>query len=255
MPIIDQISSGCFCWVELATTDQAAAKSFYGELFGWTIVDEPMCPDSYYTLFQLQGRSTGAAYQLAGSEVTTPPNWMLYIAVESADETAAKVAALGGKLIAPPFEVSKNGCAAIIQDPTGAVFCIWQAMDHKGIGITGNHTLCWADLSTNDPAQAAVFYEALFGWKLMAGEKDTSGYLHIQNSGEFIGGIPPAQHRNSSMPAHWLPYFGVASCDESAVKAEGLGARLILPPMSIPDVGRMSVVADPQGAVFALFQN
>lgn len=143
---------------------------------------------------------------------------------------------------------------AVIQDPTGAVFCIWQAKQGIGIQIAGEaNTFCWADLSTADPARAKTFYEGLFGWKLSVGEKDPSGYLHIQNGGEYIGGIPPAEQRNPHIPPHWLIYFLAADCDAATAKAAQLGAATHLPPMSIENVGRMSVVADPQGASFALF--
>ena len=254
MTPIDQHPSGAFCWIELGAADQQAGKEFYAGLFGWKVVDEPMGPDAYYTLFELEGRQVGAAYQLAAAEAGKPPNWMLYIAVADADAAAAKAAELGAKVHNQPFEVGPNGRMAVIEDPTGAMFCIWQPKSHKGIGLRGNGTLCWADLSTSDPARAAVFYESLFGWKLIVDEKDSSGYLHIQNGEHMIGGIPPTGHRNPNTPSHWLPYFAVASCSASAGTAEQLGARLILPPMTMPKVGTMSVIADPQGAVFALFE-
>jgi hypothetical protein len=86
------------------------------------------------------------------------------------------------------------------------------------------------------------------------GEHDTSGYLHIKNGDKFIGGIPPAAHRNPNAPPHWLLYFFVEDCDASAAKAKELGAKLHMEPMTMEGVGRMAIVADPQGAVFALFQ-
>ena len=94
---------------------------------------------------------------------------------------------------------------AVIQDPTGAVFNIWQPKSHQGLGVTAvPGTLCWADLSTPNVEGAKPFYESLFGWKISPGEKDTSGYLHIQNGEQFIGGIPPAQFRSPNAPPHWL---------------------------------------------------
>jgi predicted enzyme related to lactoylglutathione lyase len=109
-------------------------------------------------------------------------------------------------------------------------------------------------LSTPDPARATTFYSGLFGWKIAAGEHDPSGYLHISNGEDFIGGIPPAARRSEKMPAHWLAYFLTSDCDATAAKAKGLGARFHLEPMTMERVGRMAVVADPQGATFAIFQ-
>jgi predicted enzyme related to lactoylglutathione lyase len=143
----------------------------------------------------------------------------------------------------------------VIQDPTGATFCLWQPKGNAGMRIQGQPgAFCWADLSTADPERAKQFYSGLFGWQLEAGEKDPSGYLHIKNGGNFIGGIPPAQHRDPHSPPHWLIYFAVADVDASAAKAKQLGARLYVEPMSIEGVGRMAVMADPQGAVSAIFK-
>ena len=180
---------------------------------------------------------------------------MIYIAVESADDAASRVPQLGGKLLAPPFDVYDVGRMAVVQDPTGAVFALWQPKSHAGTGISGvPGTLCWADLMTPDPARAKEFYTGLFGWRIIKGENDPSGYLHIANGEKFIGGIPPANFRDPNVPPHWLVYFLVANCDETAAKAKELGAKTHLAPMTIEKVGRMAILADPQGAVFAIIQ-
>ena len=103
---------------------------------------------------------------------------------------------------------------AVIQDPTGAVLSIWQAKSNIGVGITGvPGTLCWADLSTADPARAGAFYAELFQWHLELSENDSFGYLHILNQGEYIGGVPPVKHRSPNTPPHWLSYFTVEDVD------------------------------------------
>jgi len=100
------------------------------------------------------------------------------IAVDSAGQAATKATQLGGTLIMPPFDVMDLGRMAVIQDPTGAHFCVWQARKNTGIGIAGvAGSLCWADLSTPDAKRAGDFYSGLFGWCIMADEKDKSGYL------------------------------------------------------------------------------
>ena len=256
MAHIDNPPPGSFCWMELATNDQNAAKTFYAALFGWSANDFPMGPGSFYTMFQLDGRDVGACYTLPPEELQSgaPPHWNLYIAVEKADDAAARASEIGGKIVAPPFDVMDAGRMAVIQDPTGAFFHVWQPMKHHGIGISNvNAAFCWADLNTGDAMAASAFYSALFGWKFELGEKDPSGYLHIKNGDSFIGGIPPAQYRDPNSPAHWMLYFQVADCDASSAKATELGARTYMPPMSIEGVGRMSVIADPQGAALSLF--
>jgi predicted enzyme related to lactoylglutathione lyase len=258
MTNIDKHPAGSFCWIELATSDQAAAKNFYGSIFGWTPNDMPMGPSDVYTIFKIDDRDAGAAYTLRPDQRAqhVPPHWMLYILVESADSSAAKATQLGGKVIAGPFDVMDFGRMAVIQDPTGAYFCLWQAKHNTGNGIAGVHgTLCWADLSTPDARTAEAFYSGLFGWQFTRDEKDTSGYLHIKNGEHFIGGVPPAAYRQPGVPPHWLAYFQVDDVDVAANKAKDMGAKLCLPPMSMEGVGRFSVVADPQGAVFAVFKS
>src|SRR5208337_3171537 len=258
MTNVDKQPAGSFCWIELHASDQNAAKNFYSALFGWQANDMPMGPGDLYTIFRLQGRDAAAGCTLRSEERSQgiPPHWLIYIAVENADAAVKKAQQLGGKAFAPAFDVMDAGRMAIVQDPTGATFCPWQANKSAGIGIAHvAGTLCWADLSTPDPKRAGDFYSGLFGWELVVDPKAASGYLHIKNGEHFIGGIPGALHRQLGVPAHWLAYFQVDDVDASASKAKEMGASLYLPPLTMEGVGRMAVIADPQGAVFAIFKS
>jgi len=247
-----------FCWIELATSDQAAAKKFYTSLFGWSTDDSPMGPGAFYTMFRQQGKEVGGGYTLMPDQVkmNVPPNWLVYVAVADADASAAKAKSLGGNVLAGPMDVMELGRMAVIADPTGAVFAVWQAKQHSGIeSIGGDGTFSWADLNTSDPKRAADFYSNLFGWKLEKGEHDPEGgYLHIKNGEHYIGGIPPAKHLQPAVPPHWLIYFHASDCDAFSNKAKSLGANVCFGPMTMENVGRFSIAADPQGAYFALFQ-
>jgi predicted enzyme related to lactoylglutathione lyase len=150
-----------------------------------------------------------------------------------------------------------KGWMSVIQDPTGAHFCLWQAASSTGIGIANEeNTFCWADLLTPDRDAARKFYEGLFGWTLTAGEgKDPAGYLHIVNGDQMIGGMPPSDVMQPGMHPHWSIYYLVADCAAAAAKATSLGAQVYVPPMTIEGAGIMSVIADPQGAVFAVFKS
>src|SRR4051812_3362668 len=257
MPNVQKHTPGSFCWIELGTPDQNAAKKFYGSLLGWTAEDSPMGPDEVYTIFKLNGEQIGGCYKLTSAMQSqgVPPNWMLYVAVASADQTATKVEAAGGTVMMAPFDVMDFGRMAVFQDPTGAVFSVWQPLKHHGFGVESEPgAFCWADLMTSDPAKAARFYESIFGWKLDPG-KDNSGYLHIKNGERFMGGIPPAEHHKPGVPPHWLIYLQVKDCDASTTKAKEAGAQIFFGPMSMPEVGRWSIIADPQGAVSAVFQS
>lgn len=257
MTRVDSHPPGSFCWIELATSDQDAAKKFYSSLFGWSVNDTPMGPSEVYTIFRLDGRDAAAAYtqQKEEREQHVSPHWNLYIAAANVDDAASKAARLGGQILAPAFDVMDAGRMAVVQDPTGAVFCMWQAKKNAGLGVEGEDgTFCWADLSTPDPHRGGKFYSDLFGWKLEKGASDSSGYLHIKNGEKHIGGIPPAAQRPQGAPAHWMVYFHVANVEASTENARQMGAKIYMPPRKMEGVGTWAVLADPQGAAFALFK-
>jgi uncharacterized protein len=256
MPNMDAHAPGSFCWAELATSHQDDAKKFYAALFGWTAVDGPMGPGAFYTMFKLAGRDAGAAYTLTPDMVArhVPTHWGLYVSVANADETVKKAVELGATVIVPAFDVFDAGRMAVFYDPTGASFSIWQAKKHHGFTVTNElNAFCWADLMTPDPKKAAGFYSGLFGWKLEVGQHG-GDYLHIKNGEHYIGGVPPAGSAGPGVPPHWALYFQVTNCDASTEKAKSLGARIYMSPTTMEGVGRWSVVADPQGASFSLFQ-
>jgi predicted enzyme related to lactoylglutathione lyase len=254
MAQIERHAPGAFCWIELATTDQKAAKQFYDEIFGWTAKDTPIGPDEVYTIFQIDDRDAAAGYTLRPEhrQMGIPPHWMLYVSVASADNAAERAADLGGTVIDKPFDVAEHGRMAVVRDPTGAVFSMWEARKHIGVKITGvDGTLCWADLNTPDPARAVKFYSGLFGWEMIPGDGE---YLHIKNGNDYIGGIPPLREQSATTPAHWLPYFLVSSADETTMNADARGAKVYMQPITMEKVGRIAILADPQGAVFALYE-
>lgn len=260
MATIDKHAPGSPCWFELSTNNQDAAKAFYSNLFGWTIADNPMGPDAVYTLFQIDGLDAGACCTLQPEQaaVGVPPNWAVYIAVESADTAAEKVTRAGGTVIAPPFDVMDMGRMAVFQDPAGAVFCVWQAGTNTGTRIGGvMNTVGWIELSTTDVAQAVKFYGDVFGWKVTNGKGAPAGpndYAQIENGDAMIGGIPPASMRDPNTPPNWMIYVEVADAAAATAKAASLGATVCMGPMDIGEHGTISVLSDPQGAFFALHQ-
>ena len=252
MPIFEKHAPGTFSWIELSTSDHKGGNAFYSSLFGWEGKDNPMGPDAFYTTFLREGRTVAASCALSKMEQEhhVPPHWNLYICVASADATAAKAAELGGTVIAPAFDVMNYGRMAVIQDPTGAVFCIWQPNTHIGVSVRDEPgSLCWADLITGDAAKASAFYGGLFGWTT---EPGANGYTHIKSGDQHIGGMGPLP--GPDVPPNWLAYFQVADCDASTAKAKELGATALMEPFTLENIGRIGVIADPQGSVFSLFQ-
>lgn len=256
MADIDALPPGSFCWPELSTTDQKGAVAFYRALFGWTVNEQPMGPTETYSTFEVRGRSAGAACTQRAEEKGVPPHWGTYIAVASADDAVKKAKALGAKVFAEPFDVMESGRMAVLQDPTGAVFHVWQANKHIGIRVAGEPgALCWTELSTRDTKAAEAFYTGLFGWTAKRSAANAPmEYTEFQMQGRSLGGMMPMPAQVPAfVPPYWMPYFQVADCDASVATAQSLGGKLVVPPMVIPDGGRFAVLNDPQGAMFAVF--
>ena len=137
MPDFTAHAPGTFSWVELMTTDAKAGVAFYRNLFGWDVVEHDMGPDGVYTIFTMRGRDVAAGASLPGDErqLGFPSHWNLYVAVASADEAATRAASLGAKVLFGPFDVMTHGRMAVIQDPAGAVFHVWEPKAHIGVKI------------------------------------------------------------------------------------------------------------------------
>ena len=255
MAEIKSHTPGAFCWVELATSDPKGAKDFYSSLFGWSIADQDMGPDGVYTIFRLKGRDVSAGYKLDPKRMPgVPPHWMTYIATANADATARLGSELGGGVTMPPFDVMDLGRMAVLTDPQGGIFSVWQAKGHPGIGIHNEPgALCWGQLNTSDTGKAAAFYRGLFGWDAKTGSDGEMTYTEWLLGGTPIGGMMTLP-KEVQAPPHWLPYFAVADCDASAERAATLGATTCVPPTDIPGTGRFAVFLDPQGATFAIYR-
>jgi len=245
---------GTFCWTDLSTSDQPAAKDFYGALFGWEAEDMPAGGDSLYTMMRLGGKDVAAISSQPAQQrdAGVPPMWNSYVSVLSADATAERVRELGGTVHAAPFDVLEAGRMAVIQDPQGAFFEIWEARMRFGAGlVNAPGALVWNELSSPDIDASAAFYEALFGWSTEPFAGMRGRYLSVKNgehSAAGIRGLIPAQ-----APPHWLVYFAAGDLERTLARVSELGGRSIEGPIEIP-VGRVGFAADPQGAVFALYE-
>lgn len=247
---------GTFCWVDLATTDPAGAKAFYGELFGWEAEDMPAGEAGTYTMLSLDGDEVCALYELEAGrrEMGIPPHWFHYVSVEDVDATAARASELGGTVYGEAFDVLDSGRMAIIQDPTGAVLAAWEPRAHAGAGrVNDVGCLTWNELQSRDPETADAFYAGLFDWETEPMEDGKLAYVLIKNAGSSNGGIMPMTEQHGDAPPYWLAYFTVPSCDGAVAKVQELGGDVLVGPLDIGD-GKIAVVRDPQGAAFAIFE-
>jgi predicted enzyme related to lactoylglutathione lyase len=243
---------GTFCWADLTTPDQDGAKAFYEALFGWEADDRPVGEGvTYSTMLLDDSQVAGIGPQpQAQREAGVPAMWNSYVAVVDADAVATRAAELGATVHAPPFDVMDAGRMAVIQDPQGAYFELWQPNQHQGAQlVNAPGALCWNELASPDVDGSAEFYGELFGWQLSAMEGMPMRYMVITNAERSNGGItelqPPA-------PPHWLVFFAVAEIEPALARVEELGGSKTAGPIDI-GIAKIGIVADPQGAVFALY--
>jgi predicted enzyme related to lactoylglutathione lyase len=253
MPARDSYEQGTPNWVDLQTTDQAGAKAFYRGVFGWSYDDQPMDAGAVYSIAKL-GDAPVAAIAPQSPELKAagaPSTWNTYLAVDSVDDATAKVAPAGGTVAMEPFDVTDAGRMSFVLDPGGAAVALWQAGQHIGAGLVNEPgTVIWNELITDNPA-AVSFYEQVLGLGATTADMGENKYTMFQVGGRDVGGTMPPQM--AGMPNHWHVYFAVADADATAAKIKELGGSVLVEPFDTP-IGKMAVVADPQGAVFSLFQ-
>jgi uncharacterized protein len=235
---------GVPCWVDTWRADAEPTLGFYSQLFGW----EPARGE--YSIFRLRGRDAAGVGQRAGQE----PAWTTYIWVADADKAAEQAIAAGGTIVAEPFESLDGGRIAIVRDPAGAVFGVWELGEHRGAEIV-NEPGAWSMslLVTPDPEGANAFYGAVFGWTT----QDFGGATMYRLPG-YVGGEPqqpvPRDVVAAMAPgetAMWRPDFWVPDADAAAAKTVELGGRVLMAPTQGP-AGRNAVLADPEGAQFSV---
>ncbi|WP_435608222.1 VOC family protein [Streptomyces sp. C10-9-1] len=256
---------GTPCWVDASLPDVAAGKRFYAELFGWTFTDrggEPLPGGG------TRGRRADAYRDGSLVAALTPKRdgrmptvWSVYLATPDAAALTRLITASGGQVINQPFPVGTEGTAAVVADPGGAVFGLWQAGDRAGFETQDEPgSYCWAEVYTRARERVDAFYEGVFGFRgtdldeglgpedfrMWSPPGTEPGESTAVGGRSVIDDSLPAE-----MPGHFLVYFRVADCDAAAATVLRLGGRVRTEPYDIP-YGRTAVLCDDQGATFAV---
>jgi predicted enzyme related to lactoylglutathione lyase len=256
MPTTTKAPTGTFCWIELQSTDLPASRKFYGTLFGWEISEMPG-PQPYVMASNGANRVAGLTVLAdEAKKMGAPPNWLSYVAVDDAAASAKKIASLGGKVLMGPMEMGP-GKMLVAQDPTGAVFALWQQLQSMGSFQFGDPgSLGWNELSTTNVDRAGVFYGGLFGWTPKASEMPGMVYttFMLGNTDAMAGGMMAQPKEMAGAPSTWSVYFSVTDADKTVEAAKSLGGKVLVPPTDIPTIGRFAVLTDPQGAAFSVIK-
>ncbi|MEX2031821.1 MAG: VOC family protein [Dehalococcoidia bacterium] len=256
MPTMTEYAPGTPCWVDLTTTDLEGAKKFYGAVLGWTDYEVGPEEAGYYTMPRLKDQSVAGMMTQMDEEKTmgVPPHWNTYVRVDSADDAAKKAKDLGATVVADPMDVMDVGRMAVFLDPEGAAICVWQPNQFPGAGLVNESgAFCWSELYVKDVEQAKTFYGGLFGW----GAQTSPGpveYTEWQVGGGSCAGMIRITDEMQGLPPNWLVYFAVDDVDAAIEEAKSAGGAVHMGPMDIPQVGRIAMIADPQGAVFAIIK-
>jgi uncharacterized protein len=260
MPQINSFDSGRFCWADMTTTDPGAAKTFYSSLFGWEIEDMPLPEGGTYSMATVNGRRVGALSEQMEQERSQgiPPHWNVYVSVDDVDTYAKRAEAAGGTTLMAPFDVMDSGRMAVVADPTGAVFCMWQPKEDPGFGLINEPgAMDWNELLSGDPEKARAFYTELFDWKaesMAMGEGPDAGEYTVFSLGETpVAGLMKTPE-GMEMPPSWTVYYNVADADATAGRVTELGGQIYFGPHFMETVGKFATCADPQGAVFAIIE-
>lgn len=250
---------GMFCWAGLATSDPHRATAFYTALFGWKPEELRGGQAGSYTLLRRDAEDAAILYRQTAEarSAGAPPHWTSYISVEDAAATAARAGELGGAAVfREPFDVLGAGRVVAVSDPLGAIVSLWQPRSRVGATVVKEiGALCWNELAAYDVERAKSFYRDLLGWEYQTDRSDytTSDYTTIKCAGRLNGGIRAQSRRAQRASPAWLPYFGVESTDTAASRAWQLGGRQLGSAWRIP-LGRTALLADPQGAAFAVLE-
>jgi uncharacterized protein len=241
-------------WVDLSSSDPDASRAFYSKVLGWQIEVNPDPQYGGYALAKVGGKDVAGIGPKMMAEA--PTAWSIYIGTNDVDALAVKVAAAGGKVIAPAMQVGEQGKMAVFQDPAGAYISAWQPIQMRGFAPDAASGFGWAELSARGFQKDISFYTTVFGWtskESPMGEGQPPYTMFYLGSQDVAGGMEMNPMVAAQVPSYWMPYFNVGDVDASFKKAIAAGAKELVSPIDFPG-GRFAILSDPQGAAFGVLK-
>lgn len=244
--------AGTPAWADVNVPDRSAAKRFYSDLFGWEFSPDGPEETGYYSMAMVNGQ-TAAGMGEAPAEAGVPAVWTTYLATEDATAAVDKAKAAGAEVLMPATPIGEFGTFAILQDPTGAVFGLWQSGEHTGANVANEYgAMVWNQVMTKDPQAALAFYQDVFG--LTSTDIGGGGmqFHTLELDGNTVGGLGGLPEEvPAEVPAHWVVFFAVEDTDAAMAKCQELGGSTRGEAMDTP-YGRMAELAGPTGEPFSI---
>lgn len=245
---------GAPCWFELASSDPPRSLAFLQAVFGW---QAEAVGGGYHFLRHGEGLVGGLGGLPPGAE-GVGSYWGVYFATRDLDASLARAFLIGGRMLADPFEVPGHGRGALLADPAGALFSLWQpaVADDGELRLFEDDCFGWVELATPDVAAAQDFYGELFGWRFSdsAHAPPGSRYSEYALGDTHYGGFLQMDASWGDTPAHWSLYVVVPDLDARLASATAAGGSVVVPAFDAPGVGRIARIEDPTGAGLYLVQ-
>jgi uncharacterized protein len=252
--------TGKVIWADLVTPDIAAAKRFYGALFGWTFREVPGDPN--YTLAILDDQPVAGLFQkIPAPGDPRQPSWLTFLSVRNVDAAQQDAVAHGGRVLSKARTFAQRGRQAVLADPDGAVFAVLTAKGGDPPDyLAAPSEWIWSSVLVKDAKRETAFYRSLFNYKIYdlsseAGENEGQTQHFVLSNDDFaragLNTLPVDSVRRHS---HWINFVRVTDAAVAAQKAVSLGGRILVEPRVDRQGGMLAILADPSGAPFGVME-
>lgn len=230
-------------WLDLATTDLAAAKAFYGPLFEW----EFDADDEGYAIAKKSGMPVAGIGQIPAENAST---WGVLLYAPDLETVHANAVKAGASSVLEPRDLGQRGKMSVLVDPSGATIGLKKPADEQAFFAAGEPgTPVWHELLVGKQwAETLEFYHELSGWDIKS-MADTDEFRYA--TGEWQGNPLVGMWDTSGLqeqPSMWSLYMGVGNVDAALQQVTALGGSVVREAWD-SEFGRMATIADPTDAM------